>query len=362
MVKKKIALVLILMLMVVSFVGCAQKDGEDTEEKVMTIGMVIKDPTAPYEVAFAEGAKAKAEELGIKIDIKDGQADSLKIMELMDNYITQNIDGFIMAGAVDLRAIVPGVEKLNEANIPIMALDTSPEGGKVDLFISFDIEQASKKATEAFVQGIKDRNGGEVPEGVVIEITGALEDMFTQTCNKGFMSVISQYPQLEVAQGEGQWDNTISHERASDLLTRYGEEVLGIYVHTPDIMAPGVVTAIESHKLDPKDYGITGICIGPEGLELIRQGKMLAAVEQPAYDSAALAVQYLYDLKQGNPIPQIGDTVVQEGASWSPAEVIKNPWADEGGYMILQGPLVPTEVDVDDERLWENKLSSFWKN
>ncbi|MDX9872207.1 MAG: sugar ABC transporter substrate-binding protein [Clostridia bacterium] len=359
MFKKGMATVLIILLAAAVFTGCAGQKAEqpgDGGAKPMTIGMVIKDPSAPYIMAFSEGAKAKAAELGIKIDIKDGQADSLKIMELMDNYITQDVDGFIMAGAVDLRAIVPGVKKLNQANIPIMALDTSPEGGKVDLFISFDIEAASAKAAEAFVQGIKDRNNGQVPKGVVIEITGSLEDMFTTSCNAGFTSVIGKYPQLTVVQGEGQWDNTISHERASDLLTRYGKEVLGIYVHTPDIMAPGVVTAIEAHKLNPADYGIAGICIGPEGIELIKQGKMLAAVEQPAYDSAVLAVQYLYDLYNGKSIPQIGDTVTQEGAGWSPAEVIKNPWADEGGFMVLQGPLVPAEIGVDDDRLWENKL------
>ena len=104
----------------------------------------------------------KAKELGVKVEIWM-QADSLKIMELMDNFIVQKVDGFIMAGAVDLKAIVPGVKKLNEAGIPIIALDTSPEGGKVDLFISFDIEESSKKAAEAFVQGIKERNNGEVP-------------------------------------------------------------------------------------------------------------------------------------------------------------------------------------------------------
>ncbi len=362
--KKRLAILLIIIMIAGAISGCGKDQKEpagETAKGTMKIGMIIKDPTAPFEVAFAQGAKDKAAELGIDIDIKDGQADSLKIMELMDNYITQRVDGFIMAGAVDLKAIVPGVKKLNEANIPIMALDSSPEGGKIDLFISFDIEQASSKAAEAFVQGIKDRNGGNVPEGVVIEITGALEDMFTQACNRGFKAVVDKYPQLEVVQGEGRWDNTVSHERTSDLLTRYGQDVVGIYVHTPDIMAPGVVTAIEAHQMDPKDYGIAGICIGPEGIELIKQGKMLAAVEQPAYDSAALAVQYLYNLYNDQSIPQIGDIVEQEGASWSPAEVVKNPWADEGGYMILQGPLVPNEIPVDDPSLWENKLSKFWK-
>ena len=56
--------------------------------------------------------------------IKNGQDDSLKIMDIMDNAITQSADGFIMAGAVDLKAIVPGIERLNEAGIPICALDS----------------------------------------------------------------------------------------------------------------------------------------------------------------------------------------------------------------------------------------------
>lgn len=363
---KWLSLLLVGLMSAVLMTGCGGEKKEEPaskagEGKQMTIGMIIKEPSAPYVQAFIKGAEQRAQDLNIKVDIKDGQADSLKIMELMDNFVLQKVDGFIMAGAVDLKAIVPGIEKLNEAGIPVMALDTSPEGGKVDMFISFDIEQSSKKAAEIFVQGIKDRNAGQVPSGVVVEITGSLEDMFTKECTKGFRSVMDQYPQLKVVQGEGKWNNEDSHKRTSDLLTRYGKEIKGIYVQTPDIMAPGVVSAIEAAGLNAKDYGIAGICMGPEGMELINQGKVLAIVGQPAMDSAELAVQYLFDIKNGKPIPKIGDTVTQENAMWSPAKVIKNPFAEEGAFMILQGPLVPTEVKTDDPRLWENKLSHLWK-
>ncbi|NPV73221.1 MAG: sugar ABC transporter substrate-binding protein [Pelotomaculum sp.] len=367
MTTKHLRIVIVALLAVFLLSGCASKQaGQKTPEqagngKQITFGMIVKEPTAPFVQAFINGAEQKAKELGVKVDIKDGQADSLKIMELMDNFIVQKVDGLIMAGAVDLKAIVPGVKKLNEAGIPIIALDTSPEGGKVDLFISFDIEESSKKAAEAFIKGIKDRNNGEVPKGVVIEITGAVEDMFAQACSKGFHAVVDRYPQLTVVQGEGKWNNEDSHKRTSDLLTRYGKEVKGIYVHTPDIMGPGVVSAIEAAGLNPKDFGITGICMGPEGLQLIKEGKILAIVEQPALDSAELAVQYLYDLKTGKGIPKIGDTVTKENALWSPAKVIKNPWADEGAFMVLQGPLVPIEVSPDNPLLWENKLSHLWK-
>lgn len=331
--------------------------GAGAAEKKLTVGLVVKEPSAPYIQAFVKAAEEKAKELNVTLLIRDGEGDSIKIMEIIDTYLTQGIDAFILGGAVDLRALVPGIRRLNEAKIPVAALDTSPEGGVVDFFLSFDLAQSSAKAAKLFMEGIKARNGGMVPEGVVLEILGDKADMFSHACTEGFTSVLSKYPQLEIAQGEGKWNNTDSHAITSDLLTRFGKKVLGIYVQTPDIMGPGVVAAIEAAGLNAADYGIAGICIGPEGIDLIKKGKMLGAVAQPAYDAAALAVQYLVDKLKGNPVPQIGDTVVVEGALWSPAKVIRNPWADDGAFVVLQGPLVPQEVAPDDPRLWENMLT-----
>ncbi|UMZ74815.1 sugar ABC transporter substrate-binding protein [Natranaerofaba carboxydovora] len=373
----KLLLLTILTVLLAAFIvtGCSPEEGKDAggdpgmedaevevdEDADLNFGMIIKYPGTPYIEAFREGAENKADELGdVHVDIRDGQADAETIMNLMDNYITQEVDGLIMAGAVDLQAIVPGIESLNEEDIPVMALDTSPEGGDIELYINFDIHEATTKAAEDFIEGIKERNDGEVPEGVVLEITGSMQDMFAQASTEAFNEVIEEYSQLEVAQGEGHWNNDDAFERTSDLLTRHGDEVLGVYVHTPDIMGPGAVSAIESHGEDPADYGITGICMGPEGLDLIKDGKVRSIVAQPAYSAAKLAVGYLNDLNEGKEIPRPGDEVDDEDAIWAPAPVEENPWADEGGYLKQQGPLVPHEVDPDDERLWENKLDHLW--
>jgi ribose transport system substrate-binding protein len=332
--------------------------GQAAEGQKFKIGMIIKEPSAPYIQAFVKGAEDSAKEAGVEVLIKDGEADSIKIMEIIDTFISQKIDAFILAGAVDLRALVPGIVRLNESNIPVAALDTSPEGGKVDFFLSFDLEKSTAKATELFVEGIKRRNGGEIPEGVVVEIIGDSADMFTVACTSGFNSVLKNYPSLQVVQGEGNWNNTDSHAKASDMITRHGGKIKGIYVQTPDLMAAGVISAIEAAGLDPANYGICGICIGPEGIELIKQKKVLGIVEQPAYDSAYMAVSYLADKLAGKPVPRIGDTITKEGALWSPASVIKNPWTDEGAFIVMQGVLVPQEIDPDDIRLWENKITN----
>ena len=326
-------------------------------EKKLVFGMCVKWVGVPYINAAIQGAQARADELGVKLLIKDGEADTLKILYMIDTFIVQGIDGFIMAGATDLKAVVPGIKKLNEAGIPITAIDTCPQGGKIDMFISFDIEKATMKATKLLVDGIKKRNGGVVPKGTVIEIIGDLRDMFAVSACKGFAAVMDQYPQIKRIQGEGLWNNDDAHNRTSDLLTRSsGENVLAIYCQTPDIMGSGVVSAIEARGLDPKDFGVTGICIAPEGLELIKSGKILGIVEQPILVSGELAVQYLYDIKTGKEIPKPGDVVRVKNAIWAPASVMKNPWSDEGVYMELQDPLVPQEIGPDDPRLWENQL------
>lgn len=370
--KKFLFVALLVIVLIVVTIGC-EADVEDViddpsdEEPIdvvddeMTFGMIIKYPGVPFIEAFRYAAQERADELGVNLVVRDGEGDAMTIMDLMDTFIVEEIDGFIMAGAVDLQAIVPGVERLNEAGIPITALDTCPEGGRVDYFISADITDQSAKAAEAFVDGIKDRHGGEVPEGVVIEITGDIRDMFTHAASEGFNSVLDDYPQLEIVQGEGKWNNVDSHERASDLLTRHGDDVLGIYVQTPDIMGPGVVEAIKAANLDPKEYGITGIWMGPEGQELIRNDEVLGIVAMPAYVPAQMAVQLLYDIITGEDLPQLGDVIEEEDALWSPAEVKENIFADEGLHIELQAPLVPLEVDVDDPRLWENRLDHLWE-
>jgi ribose transport system substrate-binding protein len=323
--------------------------------------MCVADPSTPYVQAFIAGAKEEAAKVGVNIKVVNGQRNNTTILDAMDTAITQHVDGFIQAGAQDQQAIVPGVIRLNEANIPVFAIDTSPNGGKVAMFISFDIYSSSVKAANLFVDGIKKRNGGQVPSGVVIEITGSVTDNWAQTEMKAFHSVMKQYPQLKVATADGQWSNDVANQRTSDLLTRYGDQVKGIFVQTPDIMGAGVVAAIKAAGKNPADYGITGICIGPEGIAMIKKGELLGAVEQPALDQARLAVKYLADLCRGNPIPKIGTTVVEKGQIWSPAKVTKNPYAD-GAFMVLQGPLVPQELPVTDPRLWENKLSYMWTN
>lgn len=328
-----------------------------TLAKDLVFGMTGRDMTPPYARAIKAGAEKKAKELGVKLVAKDSQNDVLKQLAHMDSFLVMGVDALLFEGTIDTRSVVRGIEKFNRKGIPIVALDNSPESGKVAYWISFDITDASRKAGETFIKGIREKHDGKVPAGVVIEITGALGDGFTNECTAGLHSVLDQYSQLKVVQGEGKWNNIDSFKRTSDLLTRYKEQVVGIYVHTPDIMGQGTVQAVEKAGLNPADYAICGICMGPEGRELIKEGKIYAIVQQPAMAAAELGVQFLYDIINGKKeMPREGQVITVENAHWSPAQILDNPRC-EGLMMKLNAPVVPFEAKPDDPRLWENILT-----
>ncbi len=219
------------------------------------------------------------------------------------------------------------------------ALDTSPEGGIVDFFLSFDLVQSSAKAAELFVEGIKKRNGGTVPQASSSKFSGIRRICSAMPAPKALIPFSRNIPSSKSPRerANGQHGFPCGRLGSSDQVRKRGSRNL-----RPDSghYGTGVVAAIEAAGLNAADFGISGICIGPEGIDLIKKGKC-SGVAQPAYDAAALAVQYLVDKLRGNPVPQIGDTVVVEGALWSPAKVIRNPWADDGAFVVLQGPSFP---------------------
>ena len=328
--------------------------GQQEKEKEISIGLVTKDLTASYQVVMIKAAQKRADELGIKLIVLSSAGDAMRHLDIIDNFITMKVDGVISGTIPDPNAIVPGIKKLNEAGIPVIDLDNAALGGKIEYHIGFDLVDSSKRAAEVMVQELKNRNNGQVPTGVVIEVMGELIEGFASECSKGFHSVIDQYKELTVIQGDGQWNNDDAFRIVSDFITRFGDQVVAIYVHTPDCMGIGSVNAIKRAGMDPKKIVTAGICIGPEGIELLKKGEFTVIVGQPMAASAEMAVELLYKIiTKQSPLPKIGDTLIKEGAIWSPAEVVKSPYA-EGAYIKLLGPLVPQELSPDDPRLWEN--------
>ncbi len=75
-----------------------------------------------------EGINQLAEENDTDVRFVDAQDDTAKQSNDIDDLIQQGVD-VLLINPVDSAAIVPAVEAANNANIPVIAIDRSSDGG-----------------------------------------------------------------------------------------------------------------------------------------------------------------------------------------------------------------------------------------
>ncbi len=94
------------------------------DEKVL-IGLITKTESNPFFVKMREGAKAKADELGVEFQAFAGESDGDNDAQVkaIEDLITAGAKGILITPS-DTKAIVPTVEKARAAGILVIALDT----------------------------------------------------------------------------------------------------------------------------------------------------------------------------------------------------------------------------------------------
>ena len=89
------------------------------------VGLITKTNTNPFFVKMREGAKVKAEELGIELRAFAGKydGDNESQVQAIENLIAAGAKGVLITPS-DTRAVVPAVEKARAAGLLVIALDT----------------------------------------------------------------------------------------------------------------------------------------------------------------------------------------------------------------------------------------------
>jgi L-arabinose transport system substrate-binding protein len=105
----------------------------------VTFGLISQVSVAPYFVTEANGAKAEAQKLGVKLTVVDAGQDSSKDITLTQTLITSGVKGLaIVPSNTD---IGPRVSKLTQAaKIPLVASDSplKDSSGKSAPFVGLD--------------------------------------------------------------------------------------------------------------------------------------------------------------------------------------------------------------------------------
>jgi erythritol transport system substrate-binding protein len=261
-----------------------------------TIAIITPSHDNPFFKAEADGAAAKATELGYEVMVMVHDDDANKQNELFDTAIAAGVKAIILDNA-GADASVAAVQKAKDAGIPSFLIDReiTATGVAVSQIVSNNY-QGAQLGAEEFVKLM-----GEA--GEYAELVGKESDTNAGIRSKGYADVISQYPEMKsVARQTANWSQTEAYTVMESIL-QANPGIKGV-ISGNDTMAMGAWAALEA--AGRTDVIVVGFDGSNDVRDSIVKGGIKATVLQPAYAQAQMAVE------QADKFLTTGSTGVEE--------------------------------------------------
>jgi len=320
-------------------IGTDEENGETGEEATATIGVSGMFLTDPFQVVMMDQIAAAGVEAGVNMPpATNADGDSAKQITDIQNLITQNVDGLIVA-PLDRDAIIPAIEQANAAGIPVVTVDMGANGGDVFMIVRADNYAMGKSACEAMAEQL----GGQ---GTILNLQGDLASTNGLDRSEGFTDCIeADYPDIEVISRPTNWQAEEAVTAAQTVVST--TDIDGIFLASDSVMADGVRTVLENlGRWVPagEDGHIVMASIDgtPLSLELVREGYLDAVISQPVDMYSKFAVEYV--------LAALAGETFEPGPTDHGSEIV-----EIDGILSdnLPSPVV-TKENVDDGALWGN--------
>lgn len=245
------------------------KKGDAKKDKDIKIGLSISTLNNPFFVTLKEGAEKAAKEKGIDLIVVDAQNDSAKQINDIEDLIQQDVD-LILVNPTDSSAVTSAIESANSANIPVITVDRSADGGNVATHIASDNVAGGKMAGEFLLEQLK--NGGNI-----VELEGIPGSSAARERGEGFHQVIDKASNVKVvAKQAADFDRAKGLSVMENILQSH-KDIQAVFAHN-DEMALGALEALEAHGM--KDVIVVGFDATEDAVKAVKEGKMAATVAQ----------------------------------------------------------------------------------
>jgi inositol transport system substrate-binding protein len=297
---KKLMLFMALFLIAAMLIGCTPAAEEApaeevAEERQLVFGYVSANFNDTGQVFIKDGAKARAEELGVIFREADAQEDVIKQQDLVQAFITEKVDVLIVV-PVSTDAMDPIIAAGKDAGIPIVFVNRNPFGENQPPEGTYYVGSEEVVAGQQQAEYLGELMGQE--GGKVFILQGLLSNEAAIKRTSGFVDTIAEkYPNIEIVATEvGDWQRDKGVTITENWLTAYGDEINAIVANN-DEMALGAVEALQ--REGRTDVIVLGVDFTPDAMAAIKEGTMLGSVRQDLAGQGAGGVQIAYDLFHG---------------------------------------------------------------
>lgn len=293
----------IAVLIMVGLFNCQR--GKNVINDGPTVAFVMKTLNNPFFIDMQRGADKAAGKLGINLLVQaaEREVDVEKQMQIIENLLQRKVDAICVTPSGS-KEIIPAIAKANQANIPVLIVDTRVDmkaldefGVRIAGFIGSDNVDGGRIAGHYIIKQLGGKGNVAILEGIPGHETGdarlkGIHDAFAN--QSGINIVASQTANWERDQGYNVFQNILQSNPGINALFACN-----------DMMALGAVEAIAALG-KTNEIVVVGFDAVTDGRRAIVAGRMSASIAQHPYEMGKVAIEKAHALLQGQEIkPEI---------------------------------------------------------
>jgi len=304
--KKRVLSWSLLLLLGCLWVACSNSGLESPSYR---IAVIPKGTTHEFWRNIHAGAvKAEREfkEKGIAVEIiwkgPLREDDREQQIEVVEGFISQGVDGIVLA-PLDDRALVRPVEEALKAGIPTVIIDSALQTDSIVSFVATDNTRGGELAAEEMGKLL----GGS---GAVIMLRHQEGSASTYKREKAFLRKLkTEYPEIDLVSTDqyGGATRDTAKRASENLLNRYGNVVQGIFCPN-EASSVGMLLALQDIGKSGKVVFI-GFDVTETLIEAMRRGELQGVVAQNPFRMGYLGVKTMVEYFRG----EIVDKRVETG-------------------------------------------------
>ena len=262
--------------------GCQRTQEDDGK---IVIGLTVPSLTHPFFIHLRDNVMDEAKALGVEIITVDAEDVAAKQMSIVEDFIARRVDG-VLISPIGADSLVPAVEALNDADIPVATVDRKVSGGQVLVHVGADNVEGGRVAARY----IAERLGGK---GKVIELEGTPGASPAIDRKTGFHEVIDPSG-IEVAASQTANFQRANGQSVMENLLQVHKDFQAVYAANDEMML-GAIEAMEANNVDASRVVTVGYDAIPDAISYIRAGRLDASVEQYPGRQARTALRLLVE-------------------------------------------------------------------
>lgn len=279
-------------------------DANSSRANTLRFAVIPKGTSHQFWRAVHAGAEAAAKEVGnIEILWKgpETEADTAGQINVMRNFITNGVDGIVLAPNHS-QSLMDVVSEANAENVPVVIFDSGlGKGPKIISYVATDNHRGGILAAECLAEALDHK-------GKVIMLRYKPGSESTEQREAGFLEAMGAQKEIEVISSD-QYAGTKTEEalaKATQLLNKYRDDVDGIFaVCEPNcngvleaLVQTGLAGKVKFVAFDPSDTLIRGL----------NEKTVAGIVLQDPFEMGRQSVLALVANKRGNPVEPITST------------------------------------------------------